>query len=222
FKNFYTFNTAKFFIGWAIHYLPFFFVKRNLYGHHYFPALYYSILMTSSMSAGLTAFLSRNGRFAFYAIAIFMTVSTFVKLSPFTYGTLISRTKCGNLHPWINSVRNPFDNRLDCSLTHMDPHRLVTVSLLKTQARQEKEVWSRIPENQWESKGAPYSLLRRIRLHKAIVSPVGPVLEKHYPPIDKVLPKQDMALTWRQLPQQLKDFYRKSTSGVVEADPEPG
>jgi dolichyl-phosphate-mannose-protein mannosyltransferase len=29
--------------GWVIHYLPFFFVKRVLYFHHYFPALFYAM-----------------------------------------------------------------------------------------------------------------------------------------------------------------------------------
>ena len=38
---------AKLFGVWAIHYLPFFFMYRILYLHHYFPAVYFSCLLTA-------------------------------------------------------------------------------------------------------------------------------------------------------------------------------
>lgn len=31
-------------LGWAFHYLPFFLMKRQLFLHHYFPALYFGVL----------------------------------------------------------------------------------------------------------------------------------------------------------------------------------
>ena len=35
------------FVGWAIHYVPFWAMGRVLYFHHYFPALLYSSMLTA-------------------------------------------------------------------------------------------------------------------------------------------------------------------------------
>ena len=37
------------FIGWALHYVPFWSMGRVLYFHHYFPALLYSSMLTAVM-----------------------------------------------------------------------------------------------------------------------------------------------------------------------------
>lgn len=36
------------FIGWALHYIPFFAMGRVLYFHHYFPALLYSSMLSGN------------------------------------------------------------------------------------------------------------------------------------------------------------------------------
>ena len=41
---------AKLLGAWAIHYLPFFFMYRILYFHHYFPAVYFSCLLTAVLT----------------------------------------------------------------------------------------------------------------------------------------------------------------------------
>jgi dolichyl-phosphate-mannose-protein mannosyltransferase len=35
------------FVGWALHYIPFWAMGRVLYFHHYFPALLYSSMLTA-------------------------------------------------------------------------------------------------------------------------------------------------------------------------------
>ncbi|KAG0044464.1 hypothetical protein BGZ83_010316 [Gryganskiella cystojenkinii] len=45
---FYAVASGTFFAGWAIHYLPFFFMSRQVFLHHYLPALYFSILLLVS------------------------------------------------------------------------------------------------------------------------------------------------------------------------------
>ncbi|KAG0349222.1 hypothetical protein BG005_011094 [Podila minutissima] len=45
---FYSVASGTFFAGWAIHYAPFFYMSRQLYLHHYLPALYFSILLLVS------------------------------------------------------------------------------------------------------------------------------------------------------------------------------
>merc|ERR550525_2266926 len=41
---------AKLLGAWAVHYLPFFFMHRILYLHHYFPAVYFSCLLTGVLA----------------------------------------------------------------------------------------------------------------------------------------------------------------------------
>lgn len=45
---FYAVASGTFFAGWAIHYLPFFFMSRQVFLHHYLPSLYFSILLLVS------------------------------------------------------------------------------------------------------------------------------------------------------------------------------
>ncbi|KAF9960894.1 hypothetical protein BGZ72_005564 [Mortierella alpina] len=42
---FYAVASGAFFAGWAIHYVPFFFMSRQVFLHHYLPSLYFSILL---------------------------------------------------------------------------------------------------------------------------------------------------------------------------------
>ena len=43
-----TFDACRWlFVGWAIHYVPFWAMGRVLYFHHYFPALLYSSMLTA-------------------------------------------------------------------------------------------------------------------------------------------------------------------------------
>lgn len=47
-KNRMTLSCAWLFVGWALHYLPFWAMGRVLYFHHYFPALLYSSMITGN------------------------------------------------------------------------------------------------------------------------------------------------------------------------------
>ncbi|KAG0208726.1 hypothetical protein BGX28_000424, partial [Mortierella sp. GBA30] len=45
---FYAVASGAFYAGWAIHYVPFFFMSRQVFLHHYLPSLYFSILLLVS------------------------------------------------------------------------------------------------------------------------------------------------------------------------------
>lgn len=62
--------------GWAIHFLPFFFIGRVLYFHHYLPALYFSM-------HSILIFIRKPK--LLYAI-LFLQIVVFCLYSPFTYG----------------------------------------------------------------------------------------------------------------------------------------
>ncbi|KAL0265764.1 UNVERIFIED_CONTAM: hypothetical protein PYX00_011479 [Menopon gallinae] len=66
-----------FFAGWVCHYVPFFFIGRVLYFHHYFPAMIFAILSVS--------YIIRHCRMAIF-VCVAGAVCSFVLFSPLTYG----------------------------------------------------------------------------------------------------------------------------------------
>ncbi|KAJ1898003.1 Protein O-mannosyltransferase 2 [Kickxella alabastrina] len=73
--------------GWALHYIPFFFMGRVTYIHHYLPALYFGLLL---LAYELDSFFVRwrKGRYlrlAAWTVGIVVCL-VFVYFSPFTYG----------------------------------------------------------------------------------------------------------------------------------------
>ncbi|KAI9308658.1 Dolichyl-phosphate-mannose-protein mannosyltransferase-domain-containing protein [Cunninghamella echinulata] len=74
------------FIGWFLHYIPFFIMGRVMYLHHYFQALYFSILLVSYLFDHFTMNFSKIRRLAIYAIFMMFIVLNFIYFSPFAYG----------------------------------------------------------------------------------------------------------------------------------------
>ncbi|KAF9158303.1 hypothetical protein DFQ26_007794 [Actinomortierella ambigua] len=87
-------------VGWAVHYVPFFFLKRGLFLYHYFPAFYFSILLTASMFSGLCSLFIRPIRFAFLVTCIALTVVSFWYMSPLSYGSVLQREVCTRMTSW--------------------------------------------------------------------------------------------------------------------------
>lgn len=59
---------------------------RVTYLHHYFPALYFAILLVPFAIEHATARLSKTARTAVWAVAYTSVIFTFFYLSPFAYG----------------------------------------------------------------------------------------------------------------------------------------
>ncbi|KAG0067806.1 hypothetical protein BGZ92_005051, partial [Podila epicladia] len=141
-KNYHLNDAAVYFIGWAAHYLPFFFIRRTLFMHHYFPSLYLSILLASSLFSGLAGFLPRKARFALLVTFLALTINVFVRLSPLSYASAMTREHCKSLAPLVNSLFTS-ENRLDCSHAPPASARLALLSEMKAQARREKAIYSK-------------------------------------------------------------------------------
>ncbi|KAF7684691.1 Dolichyl-phosphate-mannose--protein mannosyltransferase 2 [Astathelohania contejeani] len=80
--------------GWFLHYLPFFFVGRVLYFHHYFPALFFAIL---SICYVFNHFSPR-----FLKIFVLLSIFTFIFFSPLCYGFKGPASQYSN-RQWIES-----------------------------------------------------------------------------------------------------------------------
>lgn len=90
------------FIGWALHYFPFFLMARQLFLHHYFPALYFAVLLFCAVFDLSTSALRPRVRLQVAIVLILIAIWQFSRLSPLAYGTAWTRTKCLN-SKWVKT-----------------------------------------------------------------------------------------------------------------------
>ncbi|KAF9972987.1 hypothetical protein BGZ73_003837 [Actinomortierella ambigua] len=95
---FYAIASGTFYAGWAIHFLPFFLIQRQLYLHHYLPALYFSILLLVSRLDRLWQRWPRHLRLASGLGVVALVTMSWYAFSPLAYGTDFgSRARCERL-----------------------------------------------------------------------------------------------------------------------------
>ncbi|KAI0687287.1 glycosyltransferase family 39 protein [Earliella scabrosa] len=82
------------FIGWALHYLPFYIMRRQLFLHHYFPALYFAILLSCACFDLVTSTLRPRVRLQIAAVLLVIAVWNYSYFSPLAYGLPWTKTKC--------------------------------------------------------------------------------------------------------------------------------
>lgn len=73
-------------IGWFFHYLPFFIMGRVTYLHHYFPALYFSIIMVPLLIDHFVAQSSPRTQSLVFTTAFALVISAFIYFSPAAFG----------------------------------------------------------------------------------------------------------------------------------------
>lgn len=101
-QNRFVFVGKTLFFGWLLHYFPFFIMGRVTYLHHYFPALYFSILMVPFLLDHFTASAQTTTRLAVFATAVSLVVLNFVFFAPLAYGITGPVTDHKNKH-WLKS-----------------------------------------------------------------------------------------------------------------------
>lgn len=82
------------FLGWALHYLPFYLMSRQLFLHHYFPALYFAILLLCSVFDFLTSTLRPRLRLQIAVFLVVLAVWNYWIFSPLVYGGQWTKGKC--------------------------------------------------------------------------------------------------------------------------------
>lgn len=91
-------------LGWAFHYFPFFLMQRQLFLHHYFPALYFSIIVLCQLydflhyrfdGIGLKSRPAIGQAVAIAIIAISITV--FTMYAPLAYGSQWTKDSCSRV-----------------------------------------------------------------------------------------------------------------------------
>ncbi|KAK8005099.1 dolichyl-phosphate-mannose-protein mannosyltransferase [Apiospora arundinis] len=103
FKRFdYEIGTAV--LGWAFHYFPFYLMQRQLFLHHYFPALYFAVMAFCQIYDFATArfaipgvrenpIINKAGAVALLAIS----ATVFALLSPLAYGNAWTKSECNRV-----------------------------------------------------------------------------------------------------------------------------
>jgi len=81
-------------MGWFLHYFPFFLMQRQLFLHHYFPALYFAILLSCGIFDLLTTMLRPRFRLQIAAVVLIIAILNYWYLSPLAYGTQWTRSSC--------------------------------------------------------------------------------------------------------------------------------
>lgn len=95
-------------LGWALHYFPFFLMKRQLFLHHYFPALYFGVIALSQLFDFATARfggLGKNMPFinrAATSLFLVLAIAAFALYSPLAYGNEWTKGECNTLKLFSN------------------------------------------------------------------------------------------------------------------------
>lgn len=85
-----------------MHYFPFFLMGRQLFLHHYFPALYFAILLNCAVFDLATSTLRPKIRLQIAAVLMIIAVFTYSKFSPLTYGNPWTKKRCMNAQ-WVKT-----------------------------------------------------------------------------------------------------------------------
>ncbi|KAI9501719.1 Dolichyl-phosphate-mannose--protein mannosyltransferase 1 [Coemansia spiralis] len=96
-------SAAGFFtISWLCHYIPFFLMGRELFIHHYFPALWMAILVLAFTLDLFTARLPAVVRWSVYLVAASITLYAFETFSYITYARVWTKDVCMK-SKWLNT-----------------------------------------------------------------------------------------------------------------------
>lgn len=103
-------------LGWALHYLPFFLMQRQLFLHHYLPALYFAILtLCAVFDLATRAVKPWKRRQAALAMAV-LTLYCYYHFSPLIYAQPWTRGQCESskwLKNWDFSCADFLEHRHD-------------------------------------------------------------------------------------------------------------
>jgi dolichyl-phosphate-mannose-protein mannosyltransferase len=94
-------------LGWALHYAPFMIMGRVTYVHHYYPALYFAILVFGFVVDWWTRPLARKNRvyeWAFYSVLYAVVFVMFWLFRAFVFGMVGSHTQWRHLK-WFDKWR---------------------------------------------------------------------------------------------------------------------
>ncbi|WVR06165.1 hypothetical protein IAU60_003195 [Kwoniella sp. DSM 27419] len=100
-------------IAWALHYLPFFLMQRQLFLHHYLPALYFAVLLFCAVFDYVTSSIRPRTRVQVAAVILIVAIWSWSHWSPLAYAGEWTKGKCEKgkwLSSWDFSCNDFHDN----------------------------------------------------------------------------------------------------------------
>jgi dolichyl-phosphate-mannose-protein mannosyltransferase len=93
-REYYELSGGFFFVAWAFHYFPFYLMDRQLFLHHYLPALYFAILLLSVTFDLACRFIPNRARLVALVLIASIAIYSFRVRAPLTYGSEWIRSEC--------------------------------------------------------------------------------------------------------------------------------
>lgn len=101
-RQFYDESAGFLFVAWFFHFFPFFLMARQLFLHHYMPALYFAVLLFAVGFDLATIRLSLRPRILAAAAVILAVIYVFTVFAPITYGNPWTKSDCGK-SKWLET-----------------------------------------------------------------------------------------------------------------------
>lgn len=116
----YNFQMFSYFVGWAVHYFPFFIMGRQLFLHHYFPAQYFAILGLGHFFELIVGSCSKYRKQAFTAITVFTALSyyAYTQYAPLVDGSQWTKSQCLS-----SKIVNAWDYNCDLFFEDLSEYR---------------------------------------------------------------------------------------------------
>ncbi|RUS19622.1 Dolichyl-phosphate-mannose-protein mannosyltransferase-domain-containing protein [Endogone sp. FLAS-F59071] len=101
-RQFYDESAGFLFVAWFFHFFPFFLMARQLFLHHYMPALYFAVLLFAVGFDLATIRLPSHPRILAAAAVILAVIYVFTVFAPITYGNPWTKADCGK-SKWLET-----------------------------------------------------------------------------------------------------------------------
>ncbi|KAH8928992.1 glycosyltransferase family 39 protein [Atractiella rhizophila] len=89
-------------LGWGLHYFPFFIMQRQLFLHHYLPALWFAILTFAVLFDAVTTYLKPKLRLQIAAVLIIIMLWNWQHYSALAYAGQWTKKKCESAR-WVKT-----------------------------------------------------------------------------------------------------------------------
>ena len=90
----YDLRIGTYVLGWAFHYLPFYLMQRQLFLHHYFPSLYFSILAFAQLFDFAAKQIPKRAAMGMATLIVLSAIGVFWVYSPLAYGLDWTKASC--------------------------------------------------------------------------------------------------------------------------------
>jgi dolichyl-phosphate-mannose-protein mannosyltransferase len=91
-------------MGWFLHYLPFVAMARVTYVHHYYPALYFAILVFGFCADWMLRSQAKNLQYIAYGVLYALTIGLYIYFIPISWG-MEGPNKQYSYMKWFDSWR---------------------------------------------------------------------------------------------------------------------